>query len=357
MNIQKRLGDFKRRIDAEIERYLDEAISKVEKEDAFLSELLVRTKRFVLAGGKRLRGALLYCAYRANGGADDAGIMRVCVGIELVHAFFLVHDDIMDRDETRHGADTLHRDFAKIGKKMFSKGDGDHFGTSMAIVAGDLLGSMGSQCLFSSGFPSDRVVSALCHLQESISRTGLGQASDIVMEYKREATEAQVIAMYENKTARYTFECPMYIGGIMAGASKETLELYSRYALFLGVAFQLQDDILGVYGDEKKTGKSNGSDIAEGKMTLLAVKAMELASRSEQKELRKLLGKRDITGEELQRVREIFERSGAVDFARKKAEDLLVSGIAVAQTFPSLHDEEFSRFFAEIGEYLKEREV
>lgn len=357
MDIHKRLDSFKQRLDAEIGEYLDEAIHNVKKEDIFLSELLKRTKRFVLAGGKRLRGALLYCAYRANGGDDEKKILRVCAGIELVHAFFLVHDDIMDRDEMRHGKITLHRDFAKVGRFSFPHGDSDHFGISMAIVAGDLLASAGGQCLFSSGFPAERVIVALRRLQESISRTGLGQAMDIAMEYGKKATESQVLSMYENKTARYTFESPMHIGGILAGASDKILHQYSEYALSLGVAFQLQDDMLGVYGNEKKTGKSNGSDIAEGKMTLLAVKAEELGTRSEKRELRNLLGKQGITEHEIQRVREIFERSGSVEYVREKTAHFLEKGIAFARQFSALGRNEFSHFFVQLGEYLKEREV
>lgn len=158
MDIKRELEIFKKRIDPEIEKYLDEVIERAIKEDVFVASLLEYVKTFVLAGGKRLRGFLMYQGYRIAGGSDEEAILRTCVSVELVHAFFLAHDDIMDKDDLRHGVPTLHREFARVGRERFPDKDCEHFGLSVAITAGDLLGALGSQRLFTSDFPA----SALC---------------------------------------------------------------------------------------------------------------------------------------------------------------------------------------------------
>lgn len=357
MSIQTELSEFKKRIDGEMGVYFDEMIAEAKKEDAFSAQLLVRVKKFVLAGGKRLRGALLYYGYLMAGGTDTKAILRACMGIELVHSFFLVHDDIMDRDEIRHGVDTMHRDFEKIGKRFFPKKDSNHFGTSMAITAGDLLGSMGSQCIFSSKFPADRIVLALNSLQGSISRTVLGQAMDIHMEYRGQAQEKQILAMYTNKTARYTFESPLHLGGILGGAKEGLLKNFSAYALPLGIAFQLQDDILGVFGESRKTGKSVGADIVEGKMTLLMVRALEMADRSEKKILEKCVSHPEsVSQKEVALVQEIFRRSGALAYTQELAGAHLAEGVRIAKKLPDTNAEA-KEFLLGLAEYLREREV
>lgn len=356
MDIQKELRDFKKRIDVEIGLYFDGVIADVKSEDIFLAELLGRVKAFVLSGGKRLRGALLYYGYKLSGGDNDREIIQACVGIELVHSFFLVHDDIMDRDDIRHGVDTLHREFAKVGEIFSSKKESEHFGTSMAITAGDLLGSMGSQRIFSLQFPAERIVRALSVLQGSISRTGLGQAMDVYMGYSRQATEESIISMYTHKTARYTFECPLQLGGILAGATQESLDSFSRYALPLGIVFQLQDDVLGIYGDERAIGKSVGSDVSEGKMTLLVVKALDLGTEKEKRELLSFMGKKDISEKDIFRIREIFKSSGAYTYVRKLMEERLQEGLLVAHTFPDTYFQA-KEFLVGIAEYLKNRRM
>lgn len=357
LNIKQSLGECKSQIDKALGDYFDTVIQKARREDVFSAELLARVKTFVLSGGKRLRGALLYYAYLGVGGDDEREILRACVAVELVHSFFLIHDDIMDRDDLRHGVATLHREFADIGKRFFPTTDAEHFGVSMAIIAGDLVGSMGSQSLFSARFPSDRIIEALNRLQSSISRTGLGQAMDIHMEHRGRASEDEVMTMYINKTARYTFESPLHIGAILAGASADILEGLSRYAIPLGIAFQIQDDMLGVYGKSQKTGKPEASDIVEGKMTLLMVKALDLASSQDQKKLAECLEKKgSLTTSDIEEVRSIFERSGSLAYVRNMANKKLEEGIMAGRALP-IDDVEAKNFLTGLAEYLREREV
>lgn len=359
MNIQQEIKAFQEKINPEIERYLDEAISCAKQEDVFLADLLGRARSFILAGGKRLRGALLYEGFILAGGEkrQEEDILKVCVGIELTHAFFLVHDDIMDRDEMRHGVPTLHREFAAVGERLFPKEDTRHFGISMAITAGDLLGAMGSQCLFSTRFSPERVVRALKRLQESISRTGLGQAMDVHMEYMKKATEEKVLSMYKNKTARYTVECPLHLGAILAGAEDALLEALSRYALPIGVAFQLQDDLLGAFGVSNKTGKAVGSDIQEGKMTLLVVKALEMGTLKDKKYLRNVLGNGSSVSEKaLQRVQDIFRGTGALAYVTDFSARLVEEGRCAIEDI-HCKSERSRLFLMNMAEYISKRTV
>ena len=152
MDIKNELATFKEMLDVDIRAYLDQIIKEARKSDASMVPILQYIQTFVLSGGKRLRAMMMYHGYLMAGGKDIEQIRRACVGIELIHAFFLIHDDIMDRDEIRHGQDTVHHHFAKEGKKMFHKGDYEHLGCSVAIMAGDLTSALGSRAIFTTTF-------------------------------------------------------------------------------------------------------------------------------------------------------------------------------------------------------------
>nr|MBP9728468.1 polyprenyl synthetase family protein [Candidatus Moranbacteria bacterium] len=265
MQIEEELKRFKSRLDPCIDAYFDAVLENGIKEDDLVAEALEHARVIVLAGGKRLRSAFMYYGYIGAGGTEEEKMLETSVSVELIHSFLLVHDDIIDRDDMRHGVPTLHKRYADFGKRLFPDRDTDHFGTSIAIIMGDMLYSFGNDILFKSDFPKERIFAALSRLQNIVSFTVVGQARDIYMEYKREATEEEILSMYRNKTAKYTVEGPLHLGAIMAGASEELLTLLSDYAIPLGIAFQIQDDILGIFGSAKRLGKPVGSDIEEGK--------------------------------------------------------------------------------------------
>lgn len=356
MDIREALGNFRKSVDAEIVEYLDEVIENVKKEDVFMARAVGYAKEFIVSSGKRIRPALMYYGYLGFGGNRKKDMLKTCISLELVHAFLLIHDDIMDRDEKRHGKDTVHFRYSKMGKRLFPKSDSDHFGVSMAISVGDMMAALGSQRIFTSPFPSDVIVRALNELQKVISRTVIGQVGDIYMEFSRRATEEQVLKMYENKTARYTFEGPLHLGAILAGVGTEVLDAVSRYAVPLGTAFQIQDDILGVFGDEKKLGKPVGSDIQEGKMTLLAVHAMRHGSHRDRKSFENFLGKQNITADDMRLVREIFVRTGSAEYAKSQACFLVEQSKAALADIP-FKQKNVRDFLEALSDYVAERET
>lgn len=355
--IREALADFKSKIDRELEAYFDQAIAEAKEYDSFTAEGLGYAKRFALAGGKRLRGALFYYGYIAGGGTEREKALHAAMSVELVHLFLLIHDDIMDRDDMRHGIPTIHKYYEDIGRRVFPETDAEHFGTSMALILGDMLGAFGNQVLFTSLFPPDRVVRALERLQSIVSFTVIGQSQDFLIEYRKQATEQEILRMYENKTARYTVHGPLSLGYILSGADDPALEqMLSSYALPIGIAFQIQDDILGIFGSEKKIGKPIASDIIEGKVTLLVARVLETADSGTGKRLRSLLKRgTTITEQDIEEFRSILCDTGAVEYAKALAQKNIEEGkrAVLAQTdLPN----EAREFLLGVAEYMAERE-
>lgn len=354
MDIQAYLKDFKAKFDPKLSAYFDAQIAEVRREDQLVAEALEHVKVIILAGGKRLRPAFMLAGYEAAGGEDTERLMDTAIAAELLHMFLLIHDDIIDRDALRHGVPTLHERYADWGRDHLGLKDPEHFGNSIALIVGDVLFALGNDVLFHSGFPLERVFAALSKTQKIISYTGVGEANDIYLEYKRQATSQEVLKMYEQKTARYTFEGPLHIGAHLAGATPELLERLSQYALPLGIAFQIQDDLLGVFGDAERIGKPLGSDIQEGKLTLLVTTVFEEA-QAYRAELATILSKgKSLTRSDIERFRAIVTESGAVDRVKELARNSIQQAKRSLDNFvlPSVAE----HFLSGVTDYMLQRE-
>ena len=147
---------------------------------------------------------MMYFGYLAAGGEDGDKILKTSMAMELLHSFLLIHDDIIDKDASRHGVETIHERYKKIGKKYSLTKDSQHFGNSMAIISGDMAASMSCEIIFNSDFSSDIIIKALDKLQKIVFVTIPGEMIDVIMSYTGEATEEQILRMHEGKTARYT---------------------------------------------------------------------------------------------------------------------------------------------------------
>lgn len=357
MDISKELKDFKARIDPYIVAYFDSAIDDAKREDELVAEALVAAKELALAGGKRLRPAFMYHGYLASGGDEEEKILKASVAVELLHLFLLVHDDIIDRDDIRHGIPTLHRKYADIGRKYFPLEDTDHFGMSIAIIMGDMLMAFGNDIIFRAEFPQDRILRALSKLQRVVSYTVIGQGRDIYMEYRKEASEEEILRMYRNKTAQYTVDGPIQLGSVLAGASDDVSGRWSEYALPVGVAFQIRDDILGIFGTEAKLGKPVGSDIEEGKLTLLVSRALERGTGAEKRELRRILSLgAALTLPDIDRFRSIIRDTGSLSYAESMMHGFIGDGRAAIGRMGDGVDGSAREFFLAVADYLAERE-
>jgi geranylgeranyl diphosphate synthase type I len=350
------LKNFKKRFEPYLREYFDKKLQQAGKIDVIAEEAVSMIKDYTISGGKRIRPAVLYYGYLAAGGRDSDKIIKTSMSMELLHSFLLIHDDIIDKDASRHGVETIHERYKKIGRKYSLTKDSDHFGNSMAIISGDMAASMACDIIFNADFPSDVIVKALDKLQKIVYVTIPGEMIDVIMSYTGKATEEQILKMHEAKTARYTFEGPLQLGCLLAGGDESLLEKFSAYALPLGKAFQIRDDILGVFGNEKKLGKPVGSDIIEGKQTLLITKSLEKGSRGQRKIVKKSLNKKYISEEEIQEFRNIVEETGALEYSENLAKDF-VSEALEALAKIDFKNKEAEKFLTGIADYIVNREL
>ena len=281
----------------------------------------------LLRGGKRLRPAFCYWGWRGAGAPDSEAIVAAAAALELFQAAALLHDDVMDDSDTRRGLPATHRRMANLHRGNGWTGDGERFGMSAAILAGDLCLSWSDEMLTRSGLPAGTI--ARGRDMYDLMRTQLmgGQYLDVLEQVVTDAdgggTVERARQVIRFKSAKYTIEHPLLIGGALAGASPDLLAAYSAFGLPLGEAFQLRDDVLGVFGDPAETGKPAGDDLREGKRTVLVALALEAASPAESAAVRQRLGDPHLGPEGVQRLREIIVSTGALDAVERLITDLV----------------------------------
>lgn len=356
MDIKKELKDFKKKIDPEIDGFLKKNIKDLEKKDEMVAGVLEHARKITMSGGKRLRPSLMFQGFVAAGGnKDDDRIMKAAVSVEILHSYLLIHDDIIDRDEKRHGVTTTHVQYSQSGKRICPEKDSAHFGNSIAIIAGDMLHALGSVCLYESGFDAELVLKALKNLQEVVAMTIVGESQDVMIEFRGKASEKEILEVYTNKTAKYTVEGPLQTGAILAGAAQEILDELSKISIPLGVAFQIQDDILGIFGKEEKIGKPVGSDIEEGKQTILVAKALEKANNEQGKIIESTLGKKGLSGDEIENFKRVILETGSLEYAKKLAQEQIEKGKEEIEK--SSIRKETKDFLFGIADYMANREI
>lgn len=276
-------------------------------------------KEFILRGGKRLRPALVLNSYKAIKGKIDEQIIRVSLSVEFLHTASLVHDDLLDQDKMRRGGPTIHVLYEDHAKSLrLPKPYVSLFGTSMGILVGDLIWSLGWRAFFTSKFNNELLIKALDLFNQTHTKIADGQIKELDLAIKENITEAEYFETIYLKTSSL-FETSCVIGGILAEGVPSQIDALKSYASALGMAFQIKDDILGTFGDEEETKKPNDSDIKTNKKTLLVIKALEHASENQKTFLKKVLGNPQATIEEINLIRDIFKETGALNYAEMKA--------------------------------------
>lgn len=280
---------------------------------------LVSAIATLLQGGKRLRAGFLYWGYRAAGGADSPALVRAASAMEMFQAAALIHDDVMDDSDTRRGQPAAHRAFAAWHTERGWEGAADRFGLAGAILAGNLCLNWTEELYATSGLPVEALARGRGVFDRMRTQLMGGQFLDVVESFRpwadlgvdeRVARARRVIAY---KSAKYTIEHPLLIGASAGGLGAEALAGLSAYGLDLGTAFQLRDDLLGVFGDPVTTGKPAGDDLREGKRTVLLAYALDGASRDGRVLLGRFVGMPDLSGVEVDALREVIAGSGAVE--------------------------------------------
>lgn len=337
MPIEYSLVELKNKIEKELEEFFDSKIEQAEKRgkpEEFL-EMVKNLKRFTQSSGKRIRPVLFYCGYLIAGGKKEKDILEASISIELIHSYLLVHDDIIDKDDFRRHRPSMHcvyekkykdefrNNYKKRYSGVFDKNSAKHFGVSMAIITGDLASSLGYEILNHTNFSADLKIKAIKKLNRIVSNTITGEAMDVVLASRLNADLNDVIEMQIYKTAKYTVEGPLHLGAILAGADESFLKSISKFAIPLGIVFQIQDDIVGVFESGRKTGKPVGADIKEGKKTLLSIKAFEKADNKQLKTLSGLFGNKNINLNEIDNFREIIKKTGSLEYSLKNIDSLV----------------------------------
>jgi geranylgeranyl diphosphate synthase, type I len=289
----------------------------VDQQSAWLTELgedaarLVEHARTSVSGGKRFRAAFCWWGHLAVAEPDDpAGLLKACASLELLHASALVHDDVMDASDVRRGRPATHRAFEALHRDRGWSASAEQYGAAAAILLGDLLLSWSDELLRTSGLPAPRVLDALGYFDLTRSEVVTGQFLDVSAQARGAADVDVAMTVLRYKSAKYSIERPLHIGAALAGASRETIAELTRFGLPLGEAFQLRDDLLGVFGDPGTTGKPAGDDLVEGKRTVLVALALDALAPPDRERLDSGLGQ-PLTDERVAELRALIDGSGA----------------------------------------------
>jgi geranylgeranyl diphosphate synthase type I len=271
----------------------------------------------LLRGGKRLRPAFCYWGWRGAGGADRPEIVTVAAALELFQAAALVHDDVMDASDTRRGHPSVHRRVAALHRRSGWLGSSESFGVAGAILSGDLCLSWCDEMYAGSGLPADVLLRGRVVFDRMRTELMCGQYLDMLESVQERTTVERARRVILYKSAKYSVVQPLLLGGTLAGAGPTLLAAYDRFGRALGEAFQLRDDVLGVFGDPAVTGKPAGDDLREGKRTVLVAMTLDRCSPGEAAELRAGLGDPDLDTAGVEALRDLMRRSGALDEVEK----------------------------------------
>jgi Geranylgeranyl pyrophosphate synthase len=323
IDIKKELAAMSKELDKPIQKYI-----KDEKPD----NLIEASRQYPYAGGKRMRPAMVIVSAGAVGGNKEKAV-PFAAAIEYIHNFTLIHDDLMDGDEMRRGMITSHV----------------KYGMPTAILAGDALFAKAFDIIADLDVSSDVMRKVLKITSVAVWDLARGQQMDVNNENGEEVSMEEYIETIRLKTS-VLFAAGAAGGALIGGADDKTVEAVHSYAMSLGVAFQMFDDVLGIVGDPKVTGKSAGNDIRKGKSTVMVTHALKnISDPNVMKEFRSILGDLKASEERIQRAREILESTGSIKYAITLAEDYVKEAMAKLNILPDSKDKEFMLALAEFA--------
>ncbi len=355
MNFKSELTELAREVTIEVVKALKSELERSRE----ISPLIAEAIEEIIPqaeGGKRIRGALMIKGYELCGGTDRDEIMKAAVFIELIQIYLLIHDDFMDDDSLRRGVATMHTRYQQIHKQRYHRHDARHFGQSIAICAGDVISHLAHEILLSANFPADRHVKALQIMERQLQLVGYGQMLDVFAEVREDVTETEILQLHRLKTGVYTYETPLLVSATLAGANDEQKRVLSEFAVPTGITFQIQDDMLGIYGTEEKLGKPVGSDLREGKYTLLLHKALEMGKPNQIKRLKQLNGKSDISISEVEEAREIIKDTGSYQYSVDLAHKYIKQSKQILEPYQGFPGKEAKQFLLGMAQYMLDRD-
>ncbi|MFB9909036.1 polyprenyl synthetase family protein [Allokutzneria oryzae] len=305
--------DLRARVTDVLLRFIDDQDQILRDVDPELSTMTTALREFVLSSGKRLRSTFCYWGWRGAGGApDDEGILVAASALELLQGCALIHDDVMDSSDTRRGLPTMHRRFARWHRLGDLHGSPEEFGTSVAILLGDLCLSWCAQMFDGCGLSEAAISRAKPAFHQMHTELMAGQYLDLLGPARGGGSSERARLIIDYKTARYTVGRPLELGALLADGGPELRARYAAYARPLGEAFQLRDDVLGVFGDTERTGKPAGDDLRAGKHTVMMDLTRSRATAAQRAVLDALFGNPDLDRDGIGKIQDIIRETGAL---------------------------------------------
>jgi len=322
IDVKQELARMSKELDGSIKEYIKDDVP---------ANLIEACRQYPYAGGKRMRPAMVLSACGAVGGNKDDAV-PLAVALEYIHNFTLIHDDIMDGDEKRRGMATSHV----------------RYGMPTAILAGDALFAKAFEIIAFMDAPADVIKKAMQIISVAVWDLARGQQMDVNNENGGEVTMEDYIETIRLKTS-VLFAAGAAAGAMVGGADDETVDAIHRYAMSLGVAFQMYDDILGIIGDPAKTGKSAGNDIRKGKSTVMVCHALRTLKGDDLDKFRSVLGKEDASEDEISVARDILKRNGSIDYALDLAQRYTDAAKSELRILKESRDKEFMTALADFA--------
>lgn len=321
-------------------KLINDKIEDLIPKKAHPQSLADASRYLIKAGGKRLRPVLALVSCEAVGGETEDAI-DTAAALELLHTFTLIHDDIMDRDESRRGVDSVH--------KVWDE--------ATAIVAGDALFAKVFEAITENASSQNLPVDLVIELVNTISKASFeicqGQALDMEFEKYKTISDSEYLDMINRKTGAL-FEASAKTGALLGRGSRDEVEALAEYGRLIGIAFQIHDDILEILGDQKTVGKPIGSDIREGKCTLVITNALSNLKGKDKKILLKVWGNKKASKEEIINVVKLLRKSNSIDFTVNKARKLVNQAKSKLKVIP---DSEKKEFLIELADFSIKRKL
>jgi geranylgeranyl diphosphate synthase type I len=324
------LSELRHQINGALSEFTSSREQELNAIGAELSPVSKAMTEFINDGGKRFRPLFACLGYMASGLELRKEVIKACTALELVHVCALIHDDVMDGSDTRRSKPAIHKKFEGLHREQNLRGASENFGIASAILLGDLALVWADRMLHESNVTNDEFKNCQTVFCEMRDELMAGQYLDVLEGALATTDVARSLKVARFKSGKYSIERPLHFGAALAGRN-ELFETFSNYGLPLGEAFQLRDDILGVFGDSAVTGKPAGDDLREGKRTVLIAMTMERASTTDREFLESNLGNIAASSADIARMQEIIKESGAQAQVEKLITELTAKAISALQ--------------------------
>ena len=324
-----RIESLQKEVDAALANFIADEARYLGQIGSELDPVATALTKFLLDGGKRIRPLFALIGYLGTGEELDAHSITALSSLELVHVCALIHDDVMDGSDTRRGAPSIHKLFEQIHRNEKLTGSADQYGLASAILIGDLALILSAKMLHDSQAPAKSILRSLSVYDEMRIELMAGQFLDIHEQALASESLARSLKVARYKSAKYSIERPLHFGATLASENSEKLvETYSAYGLPMGEAFQMRDDVLGVFGNPVATGKPAGDDLREGKRTVLMATTMARVTVEQRQTMKELFGKSDLSATEIETIRSIITDTGALAETEMRIENLTKQALA-----------------------------